>query len=132
MSRFLRRLRSEDGSAVVETALMLPIVLMLVFGFIAFTQAVATKVVLETAAREGARSYAVSNSAATAQAKVREELAVGRINPDAAQVVAQSTGGGRAVTVTMPYSFHVPFAGGYSPTLAGSAVFKQEPNPAFR
>lgn len=131
LKKALCRLRSDRGSAILETAIMLPIVLLLTFGFIFFTQAVATRIVLETAAREGARTYAVYNSAAMAEDKVMQELAVGQVDPDDVEIIIEGSSYQRVVTVKMPYSFYVPFAGEYAPVLVGSAVFKLEPNPTF-
>ena len=51
----MRRLRSEKGVALLETALTLPLVLLITIGAIEFGRAYQTWQVLTNAAREGAR-----------------------------------------------------------------------------
>jgi len=56
----LSRLRDTRGNAVVEMALVLPFLLLLVFGITEFGRAWMTLNVLQTAAREGARLAVVT------------------------------------------------------------------------
>jgi Flp pilus assembly protein TadG len=49
------KLRTEDGAAAIEFALVLPILLLLVFGIIEFGFALYNKEVITNASREGAR-----------------------------------------------------------------------------
>ena len=64
----LRRLRDERGAAIIETALTLPILLLVSVGIFEFGRAYETSQVLTNAAREGARvavlPYAVSGGPA--------------------------------------------------------------------
>lgn len=61
--RLLRRLvRSRDGSVILETALMITILLMLMFGIIDIGRALFTENNLVSAAREGARYGAASTN----------------------------------------------------------------------
>jgi Flp pilus assembly protein TadG len=53
--------RGERGQALVETALILPVLLMLVLGILEFGRAWNTKQVITDAAREGARLAVVYN-----------------------------------------------------------------------
>jgi hypothetical protein len=55
-----RRLRSESGEALVEMALVLPILIVLSMGMLDFGRAFHTKSVLDQAAREGARVAVVT------------------------------------------------------------------------
>jgi Flp pilus assembly protein TadG len=57
------RSRDERGSAAVEFALVLPLLLMLVFGIIDFGRMYNAKITLNEAAREGARSAALQTAA---------------------------------------------------------------------
>ena len=59
-----RRRRTDSGAATVELALLLPLLLVLVFGIIDFGRAFNAQVTLSEAAREGARLAAVCNSSA--------------------------------------------------------------------
>jgi Flp pilus assembly pilin Flp len=54
--------RDERGAAAVEFALILPVIIMLLFGIIELGRAWNVKQVLTDAAREGARVAAVNNS----------------------------------------------------------------------
>lgn len=54
--------KSESGQALVELALILPIILLLVFGTIEFGRIFATQLILIHGAREGARAAAVGAS----------------------------------------------------------------------
>jgi Flp pilus assembly protein TadG len=55
ISRLRRYPREERGAAIVEFAVMLPLVLLLVFGIVEFGLAFSIKLNVETAARSGAR-----------------------------------------------------------------------------
>lgn len=55
----LRRLRSESGMAMVEAVIVLPVLLMLMFGILEFGLAFGRWQVLGNAAREGARRAVV-------------------------------------------------------------------------
>lgn len=125
--RTFKRLCSDSkGSAMVEVAIMFPVVLALVFGFMWFTQAIRMTTVLQVAAREAARQYAVSDSASRAVQKARDELALGNIDRSHVSVKTYSDKGERKVTVTMPYLIRIPFMGDYPLKLQGSAVFRLE------
>ncbi len=114
------------GSTVVEVAIMFPIILALIFGFMWFTQAIRMDTILQVAAREAARQYAVSDSASRAVQKARDELALGNIDSSRASIRAYSDRGERKVTVTIPYLIQIPFMGEYPLKLQGSAVFRLE------
>lgn len=60
--RQIQRHDSERGAAAVELALVLPILILLLFGIIEFGRAYNAKVTLTHAAREGARALAVGDS----------------------------------------------------------------------
>lgn len=57
----MSRWRSERGAAAVEFALVLPILLVLVLGTIEFGRAYNTQISLTHAARESARTMAITN-----------------------------------------------------------------------
>jgi Flp pilus assembly protein TadG len=59
MSGNPRRWRSERGAAAVETAIVLPVLLLVIFGIIDFGRALDAKIQLTQAAREGARVAAL-------------------------------------------------------------------------
>lgn len=58
-----RRAPTDRGAAAVEFALLLPLLLLLVFGIIDFGRALNTQITLTQAAREGARLESLGQSA---------------------------------------------------------------------
>jgi len=64
----LRHLRDDRGAAAVEFALVLPLLLLLVFGVMEFSRLYNVQISLSNAAREGARVMAIKNSPAAARA----------------------------------------------------------------
>jgi Flp pilus assembly protein TadG len=65
VQRLYQRLHRPNGTAIVEFALILPLLLVLVFGAINFGALMYDQSVITNAAREGARWAAVHSSAAT-------------------------------------------------------------------
>src|SRR5262249_38569770 len=60
MSRRFLRVRGDRGAAAVEFALMLPVLLLIVFGIIDFGRALDAQITITQAAREGARLDALN------------------------------------------------------------------------
>ena len=101
----MRDIRSERGSAVIETALAIPLLLILGVGIAELGRAYQTSQVLTNAAREGARVAALSNSAANAvDAGVRQYLQTDGLLSDATVGVNIT---GSEVTVSYPFQFVV-------------------------
>src|SRR6478672_6393558 len=109
-----RRLRSERGAAVVEFALVVPILLALVIGIAEFGRAYFIHATMAGAAREGVRAMALANpssggpGAATtkAQASLSAAGLTGlTITPGAACPASGATPADAVVTITynMPY-----------------------------
>ena len=116
-----RRARSwtdARGAALLETAIALPLVLLVAVGIFEFGRAFQTWQVLTNAAREGARVAVLPNPVAgSVEARVREYMTSGQL-PNAATAAVSvnrnatiSIGGSNAsasiVTVQYPYSFMV-------------------------
>jgi Flp pilus assembly protein TadG len=101
-----RDIRSERGSAVIETALAIPLVLLVGVGVLELGRAYQTSQMLTNAAREGARvAAALPNPAAGAvDAKVREYLQTDGLLSDATVGVNVN---GSEVTVSYPFQFVV-------------------------
>ena len=79
--RLLRRLlQSRDGSVLLETALMITILLMLMFGIIDLGRALFTSNNLVSAAREGARYGAIDQNLATDTMAVKDTV-IGHFSP---------------------------------------------------
>ena len=118
-----RRLRNEQGAAAVEFALILPILLVLVFGIVELARAYNAQVSLTGAAREGARTMAVEDDYAAAEAKV---IAASALNsaPTVSIVPADCVAGQDVtVTATQDVAWNMIFVSGTF-TARGQAVMR--------
>lgn len=113
-------LKDEKGaSELVETIVALQIVLMLAFGMIYFISAAREDVIMESAARTGAREYGITGSKNDAIAKTHEELKRGRVS-------ANIFFSGDAIVVTKTRKFRVPFARTYTLAMQKKSQFHEE------
>jgi Flp pilus assembly protein TadG len=71
VSTFWGSRKSQRGAAALEFAIVVPVLILLVFGIIDFGGVMNAQVVVANAAREGARSAALGGSTTTATATVR-------------------------------------------------------------
>lgn len=86
MSCLLKLRKSEKGQALVEFALVLPILLLLILGMIEYGWALNGKITLTNAVREGARLAAINHKESEAEQLVKEvaeELGLTGVNPHA-------------------------------------------------
>lgn len=132
-----RYLTNNRGQAIVETALILPILILVLFAIMEFGQIFNQYIVVTAAAREGARVAAVSDDAAAQTAVVN---ATASINSNGLTVVIVYPEGGReqgksvAVTVSKPIEVNTPLIkeiidGVFSaspPMLTGRSVMRVE------
>ena len=95
-------IRSDRGAAIIETALAVPLVLLVGLGAVELGRAYQTSRVLTNAAREGARVAAMPNRATAVDAKVREYLETDGLISDATVGVNIN---GSEVTVSYPFQF---------------------------
>jgi Flp pilus assembly protein TadG len=109
-----KRIRNQRGAALIETAITIPIVLLVCVAIFEFGRAYQTWQVLTNAAREGARiSVIVGNTDQQVTNAVRNYLTNGYIsNPASAGVVinrneAMGASTASRVTVTYPFNFIV-------------------------
>jgi Flp pilus assembly protein TadG len=113
-----RRFSSERGAAIIETAVTLPIILLVCVGIFEFGRAYGTWQVMTNAAREGARVAVLPNpTAGAADARVRAYLEFGGLKYDSSVAVAVNdvsvslgaagTASASQVTVTYPFTFMV-------------------------
>jgi Flp pilus assembly protein TadG len=116
----------ESGSAVVEFALVLPLILVLLLGLVEVAVIARTEIQLVHATREGAREAAASPDTSRAAAAVRGALgsrgSAARIAISRPATVGQSA----VVTVSMPYRVVTPIFGGFTVTLSSRAVMRIE------
>jgi len=116
----MTRLKSDRGTALIEVALTLPILLLVSIGIIEFGRAYQTQQVLTNAAREGARVAVLpSQPSGAVETRVNAYLAAGQIQldqnhtptitvtPTELSIGAGATTAGSKVTVSYPYTFMV-------------------------
>lgn len=117
---------NQRGNAVVEFALVMPLVLVLLLGLIEVAVIARTEIQLIYAAREGAREAAASPETSRASAAVR--AALGAHAPDARISISRPSTVGRLVTVTVevPYRVATPIFGGFTVTMTSKASMRVE------
>ena len=113
-------LQDEKGSAIIETAIAIPIILGLFFGLVLFANAYRYQIVMDMAARAGAREYQITRHNYTqAVNKAQRELALGGVQ---ATVKIYDD----RVIVTKPYGFYIPATDSYLLNLKSEFEFKRE------
>ena len=114
----MRRLKSERGQALLETALTLPLLLLVSVSIFEFGRAYQTWQVLTNAAREGARVAVLpGQTAGNVQARVRSYMTSGQlqnagaagvaVNQNASISIGAGTASASVVTVSYPFTFMV-------------------------
>ena len=101
--RKLRGSRKDQGSAAVEFALVLPVLLLIIFAIIDFGRMLNARIVLSQAAHEGARAVEITSDPADAEARI--DMALGSL---AGGLTGQTIVGCDAspdATVTLTYRF---------------------------
>jgi Flp pilus assembly protein TadG len=124
----------ESGTALIEFAFVLPILLVLAMGMLDFGRAFHTKSLLDQAAREGARVAVVTSpDLDIVEDRVTAVLASGGIEPTSVTVDGPNAANMVTVTVNATFTFITPgvFAlvgGAYGNTIAmaGQTVMRFE------
>lgn len=131
-TRVLPKTVNNRGNAVVEFALVLPLLLLVLFGITEFGRMIMTTNMLNTASREGARLAAVSSmsDSVSVQARVTEVLAASKITPASIRVIYDIPA--RSVRVQVTSDFDIlsrsvlPAAMRGTIQLTGETVFRFE------
>ena len=120
MTRLIKTLRNSHGQALVEFALLLPLVMLILIGIVEFGRAWQAKQTLTDAAREGARVAVVGNNQLTLDSvQYRVKVMIKGAGFDSSSVVITypdgcrfatcspqlNTGDITSVTLTMPHRF---------------------------
>lgn len=116
----MRTYRDDDGAAAVEFALILPFLLLLVFGLVDFGRAYNAKVTLTHAAREGVRVWALTKDATRAGQTTRD-AAVG-LDPLTVTTSACDIGKATTLSVAYDFSYITPLSGLMSLFPGGSTL----------
>ena len=119
-------MRLERGSAVIEFALVLPLVLVVLLGIVEVAVIARSEIQLIHAAREGAREAAASPDTRRSAAAVR--AALGQAGRLARVTVSRpSTVGEKAtVSVSLKHKIAAPFFGGFSLDLHAQSTMRVE------
>jgi Flp pilus assembly protein TadG len=125
---------ADHGAAMIEMAILLPLLLLIIFGLVDFGLALRTKIVMTAAAREGARLSALGESTGTVETRVRDAA-----DPVPVDTISVTSGCGSTspttatVVATRTYTFLTPvpalgefFGGGLpsSVTVKGKGVMR--------
>ena len=118
-------LKDNKGSVTVELSLFIALICGIIFGYMSIMGGIRTSIVLQVAAREGARAYATTDSASAGQIKANLELAT--MGVTGTVPVASVEGTGRSITITKVHNYTIPLFGTYTSTLRGYCTFAVEP-----
>jgi Flp pilus assembly protein TadG len=105
---------SERGTALIEFALVLPLLLVLTLAALDLGRAFLAKNVLHQAAREGVRMRVVmvepvsGGDIGLVEARVRQVAQGSGLNPSSIEVSAAAFAGQDSVSVTAPFTFTFP------------------------
>ncbi|MBB3676190.1 TadE/TadG family type IV pilus assembly protein [Modestobacter versicolor] len=111
--RLARRLLGERGAAAVEFALVTPVLLLLLFGIVEYSQAMSAQATLSSAAREAARTMALTNDVGQARAAAQNADGALNLTAGAIQVTpATCTGASSTQMVTVTIQFQQNFTSG--------------------
>jgi Flp pilus assembly protein TadG len=143
------RFRGDDGAAIVEFAIILPILVLLIFGIIEFSVAYNHTQALHAAAREGARFGSLPSSTVNdIKLRVADGFSGTTFDGTPAITVGLVDGGNMTtstdrpcdkatpgwsgkvyVKVTVGENIAIPLIGAKTATLTGKGVFQCEPGP---
>lgn len=98
----MRRARRQDGQALIEAALVIPMVLLIAIGIFEFGRAYQTWQILTNAAREGARMAIVpSPDLELVQARVKQYLIDGQLSAEAIEATTITVNRNASINVTL-------------------------------
>jgi Flp pilus assembly protein TadG len=113
LCQIARLIRSKRGQGLLEFALIVPVLLLLLFGIIEFGRILNQQLIVSEAAREGARAYAVcptAGSATTAANTAMNNLQAGMSSNATIKADTPSVGY-VTVTVSMNVTIYTPLIG---------------------
>jgi Flp pilus assembly protein TadG len=122
--------KRQTGQAVVELALMLPLLILILVGIFDLGRIYQAQVTLTNAAREGARYGSIYPIASAVQTRTAQEASAGGISPVTVTPAGLGASGGNPITVTVQYNFPMLttniFAGVSSIPIQASAVMPSQ------
>ena len=117
---------AERGSAVVEFALVLPLLLILMFGIVEVAVVARSEIQLLNAAREGARAAAASPDVGAAAGAARSALGPEGANARISVVRPAAVGSTATVTISLRHTVAAPLFGGFPVDLGATASMRVE------
>lgn len=119
-------LKDEKGTALVETAIVLPVILGLFMGIVLFANAYRYKNIMNTAAAIGAKTYRIERDEGKAVAKAQSELS--KLGGKNASCNVEGDG---SFAITKPYGFYIPAFGKYLLNLKSEYKAHEEIRPRY-
>lgn len=116
--------RDDTGAAAVEMALVLPILVLLVFGIIEFSRAYNAQITLTHAAREGVRVLAVTRDPGQAVDATKNAAASLPADEVAVATSACNPGDPTEVTASYAFTYMIPLFGDGTLNLTGTGVMR--------
>ena len=118
--------RDERGAALVEFALILPILVLFLFGIVEFGRAYSARIQLTSAVREGARAVALGDDGVAATQAgapgLSPALATSQINANSCTGPAAPPNA--TVSATYPFDYTIPLFGTGTWTLRATGVMR--------
>lgn len=122
MNRIERR---ERGAVLVEAALIMPLIILLIFGLVEFSRAYNTKVTVTHAAREGVRELALHNDSAAAEAvAINAATTLDPASMTFTSGTCDVNGDPVEFTISYPFHYSIPLFGDNTITLESTAVMR--------
>lgn len=122
--------RNEQGSVLIETALVFPMIIGLMMGLIFFMVTYRELVTMGIATKESSRTLAVTQgNIEYTQRKIQDELNIGLM--DTPQVQIEIKPEENRVVVTRPIGFYIPMLEQYLIRLQVSQEFFEERLPRY-
>jgi uncharacterized membrane protein len=123
MARFIRALAGQGGTTAIEMAVILPVLLLFVFGVTEFGRLLWTQVTLDYAAESAARCHAINETVCgTVEQTQTASRALGLdVVPSTFSVTTDSCG--KRVSATLPFQFAVPQLLPYAVTIYSVACY---------
>ncbi len=122
---YRRHHQGERGAAVIEFAILLPLLILILFGTVEFGRGYNAKSTLTHASREGVRVLALDSGDAAATARAAAP------SLDGSQIGVSTAGGSPctpgqpvSVTLTYPFSYTIPLFGEGTITLTETATMR--------
>lgn len=124
----MKKFRDQKGVAAVEFAIILPVLILLVFGIIEFSLLLYDKQVITNASREGARAGIVWADDRISDGEIMDVvdnyclnylITFGTTNPPATTIVRTGLSAGDNLTVTVTYDYDFLVLPNFIASLAG-------------